>query len=404
MEVTNIQIDKLKPYDKNPRINKGAVDYVVKSIKANGFNQPLVVDQNFVVCVGHTRLMAAKKMSMTEVPCYVKNMSKEQFIAYNLADNKTSEYAEWDDDLLKENMNILNDIDASLLEATAFTDEEIDLLVDDDFLLTKKEKEEKESERDNAVPETGENQFKVKLGDIWQLGNHRIMCGDSTKKENIDKLLNGNKIDMVFTDPPYGMNLDTDFTKMHNSNSKKYKKVIGDDSYFDPSYILEYFSSTKEIFLWGADYYHHSIPESGGWIVWNKRSTSVESRRDFESDLQEKNRSNAFELCWSKVSHKRIIYNCFWNGNLGEGKDEQRTKAATIIRHHPTQKPIKLCHDIIIKYKSDTVCDLFLGSGSTLIACEKTNRTCYGMELDPHYCSVIINRWQDYTGLKAKKL
>jgi len=131
MEVTSIQINKLKPYDKNPRINQGAVKYVVNSIKANGFNQPLVVDQNFVVCVGHTRLMAAKEMGMKHVPCYVKKMSKEQFIAYNLADNKTSEYSQWDKDLLKENMMELNLIDDNYLEGTGFDQDYIDHLLGD---------------------------------------------------------------------------------------------------------------------------------------------------------------------------------------------------------------------------------------------------------------------------------
>ena len=395
MEVTNIQINKLKPYDKNPRINKGAVDYVVKSIKANGFNQPLVVDQNFVVCVGHTRLMAAKKMSMTEVPCYVKNMSKEQFIAYNLADNKTSEYAEWDDDLLKENMNILNKIDESLLEATAFTDEEIDLLVDDDFLLTKKEKEEKESEKDNAVPETSENQFKVKLGDIWQLGNHRIMCGDSTKKENIYNLIKDNKIDMIYTDPPYGINETGDRKKRNGKNSLRqgveYKSFIDDSvQYAVKSFNLmhEALPNNPVQIWWGANYYSHSIPQTNNWLVWDKRVE--EKQKDQNSDC---------ELAYVDNGRNSVrIFRHLWKGLIKGSEHGQ-------ARVHPTQKPIALAEWCFINYgKPSTVLDLFLGSGSTLIACEKTNRTCYGMELDPHYCSVIINRWQDYTGLKAKKL
>jgi len=131
MQVTNIRIDKLKPYEKNPRINSGAVNYVVNSIKANGFNQPLVVDQNNIVCVGHTRLLAAKELGLKEVPCYVKSMTKEQFIAYNLADNKTSEYSQWDKDLLKENMMELNLIDDSMLIGTGFDQDYIDHLLGD---------------------------------------------------------------------------------------------------------------------------------------------------------------------------------------------------------------------------------------------------------------------------------
>ena len=237
-----------------------------------------------------------------------------------------------------------------------------------------------------------------KLGDIWQLGNHRLMCGDSTDKECVDKLMNGKKADMVFTDPPYGMNLDTDFSGMKSklfkgkTGGSDYTKVIGDNDDFKPELITTIFNNfnyCKEIFTWGADYYAELLPNKndGSWIVWDKRL----------NDSADKMYGSCFELCWSKNKHKRDIARIKWAGIFGMEKQDTKNRV------HPTQKPINLIFWFLNKYskKNDLIVDLFGGSGSTLIACEYLNRNCYMMELDPKYCDVIITRWERLTGRKA---
>ncbi len=221
------------------------------------------------------------------------------------------------------------------------------------------------------------------------------MCGDSTDTEFIDKLMNGDKADMVFTDPPYGMNLDTDFSDMPSApgtTSKKYKSITGDNKDYDPSHVLNSFDYCEELFLWGADYYAERIQNKneGSWIVWDKRKEGG----------TDKLFGSSFELCWSKTKHKRDIARIMWAGYFGMGADDTKK------RIHPTQKPAILAEWFFEKWgvNKTLIVDLFLGSGSTLIACEKTERKCYGMEIDPHYCSVVIERWQNYTGKKAVKL
>ncbi len=261
------------------------------------------------------------------------------------------------------------------------------------------EVEEKKSEGDDdTVPElVDENPYGVKLGDIWQLGNHRVMCADSTIKENVDKLMDGHKADMVYTDPPYGMNLDTDYSDQKASNhlifpriAKKHKKILNDDIKYDPSLLLKIFEYVDELFLWGFDYYMDKLPV-GCPIVWDKTGGN--------DSLMQAGFGSNFELCWSKTSHKRDLIRYTYKGVAGMKPEDGN-------RVHPTQKPVGLACYFFDKWGKDktNIVDLFLGSGSTLIACEKTNRTCFGCELDPHYVSVIINRWEQFTGNKAKKI
>ena len=232
---------------------------------------------------------------------------------------------------------------------------------------------------------------------------HRLLCGDSTDKADVDKLMDGSKADMVFTDPPYGMNLDADFSKMRGSqtdfakskglkDSSGYKNVIGDNKEYNPKHIFDTF--TCPLFLWGADYYSERLDNKNGgsWIVWDKRENADGTNLDgcFGS---------CFELCWSSEKHRREIARIKWTGVFGTEKEHDKKRC------HPTQKPTALAEWFFDKWGKDKnlIVDLFLGSGSTLIACEKTNRQCYGMEIDPHYCSIIIKRWQDYTGKEAHK-
>ena len=205
--------------------------------------------------------------------------------------------------------------------------------------------------------------------------------------------MDGQKADMVFTDPPYGMNLDTDYSKMksHNEGSgNSYKKIIGDNINFNPTTFFKYFSYCKEQFWFGADYYAEYLLKDGSWIVWDKRE-SEETGKNVDNRIGSK-----FELCWSMSKHQRDIARIMWAGMFGVKDDAKRC--------HPTQKPVQLVEWFFNKYEGKNIVDLFLGSGSTLIACEKTNRKCYGMEIDPHYCDVIVKRWEEYTGNKAERI
>jgi DNA modification methylase len=266
-------------------------------------------------------------------------------------------------------------------ELSAFLDEPTDGLTDED-----------------AVPEAPEVPITVE-GDVWLLGRHRLMCGDSTSIDAVDKLMDGQKADMVFTDPPYGMFLDTNYDSMfakdakHRKTGKRFDEVKGDHDDFNPEFINTVFAAfdyCKEIFLWGADYYVDLIPNrnSGSWVVWDKRC----------DENMDKVVGNTFELCWSKAKHKRMVARILWSGHHGMQKDDAKK------RIHPTQKPVELVvwfFDYYSMQDKKIVADLFGGSGSTLIACEKTNRDCRMMELDAKYCDVIIKRWQEFTGQTA---
>lgn len=388
MELIYKKTKDLKMYEKNPRKNKEAVPYVANSIKEFGFKIPIVIDKNDVIVCGHTRLLAAKKLQMDEVPCIIADdLTDEQIKAFRLADNKVAEKAEWDFDLLGDELDDILNID---MEAFGF-----------DFEI---EEEEQEVQEDDYEAELTEEP-KAKLGDIYQLGNHRLMCGDSTDKQNIEKLMNGTKADMILSDPPYGMFLDTDFSdikghmksisKKNHTQGNKYDKVIGDNEDFTPELIKTFFdnfSYCKEMFLFGADYFAEIIPDKndGSWIVWDKRKESQANAIGSE-----------FELCWSKAKHKRRMLRHDWFGFLSsENSQDARNRV------HPTQKPITLLVDIINQWgkNCENIVDLYGESGSTLIACEQLNRNCFMMELDPKYVDVIIDRWEKFTGQKAVKL
>ena len=392
MKIIDTPLEQLKPYENNPRHNENAIDAVANSIKEFGFKVPLVIDKDGVIVAGHTRYEAAKKLGITTLPCIVADdLTPEQVKAFRLADNKTSELAEWDMDKLDIELGEIPDIDMS---AFGF-----DIEIDD--------MDEATEVKEDEAPEVKDVEPKAKLGDIYQLGNHRLMCGDSTKQEDVDELMNGVKADMVFTDPPYGMNLDTDYSGMINNldfakeknftGGKKYKQGIVDD--FKPQMIDAILNiNAKETFIWGTNYFAELIPNrnDGSWVVWDKRSNNNDDiDADYSSD---KMYGSCFELCWSKNKHKQDIARIKWAGVFGTEQEFDHK------RYHPTQKPIKLVTWFLNRYskENENICDLFGGSGSTLIACEQLNRKCYMMELDPHYVDVIIERWENFTGQKAK--
>lgn len=254
-----------------------------------------------------------------------------------------------------------------------------------------------ETEGDDAVPEVEEKAVS-KRGEMYELGNSILMCGDSTNAEDVARLMNGAKATMIFSDPPYGMRLDTDYSKMNGSDkniefkqvkkvvgSKTYNKVEGDNEDFKPELIqtfLDNFPDVKEMFLWGADYYAELLEDknNGSWIVWDKREENEQFDKMFGS---------MFELCWSKNKHKREIARVRWCGVFGTEQEFDKK------RYHPTQKPIKLVEWFLNRYskENDLVVDLYGGSGSTLIGCEEKGLQSRVMELDPKYCDVIRRRY-----------
>jgi len=393
IEIQYKATEDLIPYARNSRTHSAEqVAQIAASIREFGWTNPILLDGNNGIIAGHGRVLAAQKLGEIEVPTIeLGHMSESQKRAYIIADNKLALNAGWDNEMLALEIGDLKDagFDLGLTgfnpdEIATLNPEVIEGLTDED-----------------SVPDVPDEPI-TKLGDIYQLGNHRLMCGDSTSIDAVDKLMDGQKADMVFTDPPYGMNLDTDYSDMGGKNSmtkrsgNKYEQVIGDNQDFSPELIntvFANFSYCKEIFMWGADYYaEHLIDKNvGSWVVWDKRG----------DESADKMYGSTFELCWSKARHKRMMARIKWAGIFGMEKEHDKKRC------HPTQKPVELViwfFDYFSMQDKVVVADLFGGSGSTLIACEKTNRCARLMELDPKYCDVIVKRWEEFTGKKATLL
>lgn len=374
MELKKITDIKLNP--NNPRLIKDdKFKKLVQSIK--DFPEmldirPIVVNKDMIILGGNMRFRACKEAGIKEIPVIVTDLSEEKQREFLIKDNTSG--GEWDWDMLA------NEWDTEELEAWG-----LDLPVFDI-------KDKGTAEEDNyEVPDTIETD--IVLGDLFEIGEHRLLCGDSTDSDAVAKLMDGKKADMVFTDPPYGMKLDADYSEMSNNstfakekgikNGKKYSNVIGDHNDFTDELINTIFSNfnnTKEVFIWGADYFAELLPNKndGSWIVWDKR---VDENFD-------KMYGSAFELCWSKNKHKREIARIRWASAFGTEKEFDHK------RHHPTQKPTELASWFFNKWgkENDLIVDLYLGSGTSIITSHQLKRKCYGMELDPKYCQVIIDR------------
>jgi DNA modification methylase len=347
---------------KNPRIIKDHKYLKLKaSIEENpeflGARELLVYahENNFVILAGNMRFKVAQELNFKEIPCKIipSSFTIDQLKAIVIKDNISYGSEDWD--------ALANEWDVEKLDEWG-----LDLPVD----LSLKEELEAE-EDDYEIP--NEINTDIVLGDLFEIGEHRLLCGDSTDSDQVARLMNGEKADMVFTDPPYGMFLNTEYKDSFGDNgfrkAKNYSNVIGDNEDFKPELINTIFACfdyCQEIFIWGADYFAELIPKKNDGMFGNQ-----------------------FELCWSKNKHKRIIIDVTWAGAFGHNKI---TDGATKV--HPTQKPIKLIDIFITDFskEKDLISDLFLGSGSTMVASHQLKRKCYGMELDPKYCQVIIDR------------
>jgi site-specific DNA-methyltransferase (adenine-specific) len=378
MNIETLRIAELTPDPNNARQHDDKnLKAIMGSLKEFGQRKPIVITEARTIVAGNGTVEAAKRLGWTdiEVVRVPSDWTDAQVKAFAIADNRTAELANWNQEVLTSQ---LLELEAEGWELAEFGFEAFELPDEDKPIV------------EDEIPESAPG--RVGLGDIWQLGNHRLMCGDSFDIKQINTLMNDNKADVVFTDPPYGMNLDADYSKMLNTKNgasgKKHSQVIGDDLEFDPSIILDVFSYCDEILLWGFDYYADKLPQ-GTPLVWDKR---VEEKYDAVI-------GSAFELLWSKKKRKRQIirYNyTSWGARMADNLDGSKP--------HPTMKPVAMTVEIIKMTLGQNIVDLFGGSGSTLIAAEQTNRICYMMELDPKYCDVIIERWERLTGQKAELL
>jgi DNA modification methylase len=385
--IQEIPVEDLSVYVNNSRTHSTEqVKQISNSIKEFGFTNPLLIDKNKEIIAGHGRLMAAKQLGLDKVPCIeLSNLSEKQKKAYVIADNQLALNAGWNESILSMEIGDLSDnnFDISLL---GFND--LDL---NKYLL----KEFEGLTDEDEVPEPPKEPI-TKLGDIWQLGNHRVMCGDSTKEEDIKKLCI-NPVDLLLTDPPY--NID------YEGGSKKRDKIANDKIDNFREFLIKCFSNAGSVMKAGASYYiWYADTESYnvrgsvmdvGWtirqnLIWNKDNSTF-GRSDYH---------------WK---HEPCLYGWIDGASHNWMGDRKQTtviefKRPSKSKLHSTMKPVGLMeYQITNNTKGkDIVLDLFGGSGSTLIACEKLDRICNTIEFDPKYCDVIVKRWENFTGKKAK--
>ena len=390
MQIQEVAVEALIPYAKNSRTHSDAqVAQIAASIKEFGWTNPILIDGTKGIIAGHGRLMAARKLGYDKVPVIqLKDMTESQKKAYVIADNQLAMNAGWDIDLLKIEVADLQE-DGFDLELLGFDNKMLDSLL---------EPEVKDGLTDeNAVPELPKEP-KTKLGDIYILGEHRLMCGDSTSIEAVEKLTDG-LVDILVTDPPYNVNYE---------GATKDKLKIMNDSMDDEQFrqfLRDAFVAADAVMKQGAVYYIWHADSEGynfrgacrdaGWkvrqtLIWAKDSM-VMGRQDYH---------------WK---HEPCLYG--WKegaAHLWAADRKQTTiiecKKPRVNDIHPTMKPVELMeYQILNNTKGqDVVLDLFGGSGSTLIACEKTGRKARLMELDPKYCDVIVKRWEEFTGKTAE--
>jgi DNA modification methylase len=374
-----VKINSIKANPSNPRLIKDDKFHkLVQSLKdfpEMAKVRPIVVNADMVILGGNMRFKAMQQAGWKEAPVEVVNWPEEKQREFIVKDNVG--FGEWDWDMLANEWEA-EDLEKWGLDVPVF-------------------EEEAEAEEDDfAVPDGG-IETDIVLGDLFEIGEHRLLCGDSTDSDQVAKLMNGQKADMVFTDPPYGMKLDADYSGMKSEifkggiGGKKYDNVKGDHEDFTEELIntiFACFNDCKEIFIWGADYFAELLPNknNGSWIVWDKRANGNDDIAEDKSS--DKMYGSTFELCWSKNKHKRDIARVKWAGIFG--MPSQDTKG----RVHPTQKPIELANWFFNKWgkDNDLVADLYLGGGTTMVASHQLKRKCYGMELDPKYCQVIVDR------------
>ena len=389
MQIEYRKIDELTPYENNPRINDHAVEAVASSIQEFGFKVPVIIDKDDVVIAGHTRIKAARQLGMDEVPTIkADDLTPEQVRTFRLADNKTAELAYWDHEMLNVEIEDLINLGVDNLDSYGF-----DLELDDFNLSAESE----EDEPEYVVPAKP----KSKYGDIYRLGNHVLMCGDSTSEADVGRLLNGAIVDLLLTDPPYNV----DYVGKTEDELTMENDAMGDDEYLE--FLQCAFANAVSHLAEGGVYYiFHADTKSllvrtavnlaglevRQCLVWVKNTFTM-GRQDYH---------------WR---HESILYG--WKDGAAHYFIDDRTQDTVLEEDrpqrndiHPTMKPVPLIKKLIANSSrmGDVVLDLFGGSGTTLIACEEMKRKCYMMEYDPRYVDVIINRWESVTGEIAERM
>ena len=430
MKIEHRSLADIHPYINNPRINDAAVDVVAASIQEFGFRQPIVIDEEGVIIVGHTRFKAAQKLGLEKVPVHVaKGLTPAQVKAYRLADNKTSELAEWDYDLLPIELADLQGMDFDL-DLIGFSSDDLAKLLDPDVQEGLTDPDDVPEPPDEAITQPG---------DLWVLGNHRLLCGDSSNPEDVDRLLDGTEIHLVNTDPPYNVRVEPrsnnaiaaglssfqgtnhhqkfDVERHPEKSKPTHKKMRAKDRPLENDFVSDeefdrllaaWFGNIARVLLPGRGFYiwggyanlgnYPPVLKSNGLyfsqgIVWDKQHP-VLTRKDF---------MGAFEIAfygWREgAAHQFLGPN-----NATDLWHVKKVNPQSMI--HLTEKPVELAVRAI-QYSSragENVLDLFGGSGSTLIGCEQTDRKAFLMELDPPYCDVIVERWQKFTGKKGERI
>lgn len=389
-EIEYLETEKLVPYARNSRTHSDEqVQQIMGSIKEFGFTNPILVDAEGLIIAGHGRTMAAQRLGMKEVPCLrLGHLTESQKKAYVIADNKLALNAGWDDEMLRLELADLQDADFDL-SLTGFDDDELNAL-----LATAVEEGLTD---EDAVPEVPETPVTVE-GDVWILGKHRLMCGDSTRIDSLEKLCQNELVDMWLTDPPYNVAYEGKTKDALTIQNDK----MSDDGF--RQFLTESYTAADAVmkegavfYIWHADsegYNFRGAAHDSGWqvrqcLIW-KKQTMVMGRQDYH---------------WK---HEPCLYG--WKSGAGHlwAADRKQTTILEFDRpsrnqEHPTMKPVELFeYQMLNNTKgSDKVLDSFAGSGTTAIACEKNGRQARLMELDPKYCDVIIKRWQEYTGKEA---
>ncbi len=379
-----VPIESLRPYERNPR--RGNVEAIKASLEAHGQYRPVVARTGGEVLAGNHTLQAALDLGWSELAVTYVDVDDEQAARIVLVDNRSSDLGIYDDGALVDLLQSLDD-----LEGTGWEPHSLE------GLLLQLEQQARSEGRDRdtdsgKAPDSPETQ----LGDLYTLGDHRLLCGDAFDEAGHVRLDAAPAC--ILSDPPYGIGLETDYRKLPVGSTKAwingaksrntYRPVIGDDKPFDASFIVARYPRAREQFWFGGDFYRRTLSEAdldGSYLVWDKRT-----------EASDKVIGSGFELIWSRQPHKRDLLRHYWSGAMGSAEARNRM--------HPTQKPVALLAEILDRWTKagDVVLDPFLGSGSTLIACENLDRHCYGMELDPAYCDVIVDRWERHTGGKAE--
>ena len=436
MQIIDKKLTDLKPYANNPRHNAKAVPAVKESILKFGFKVPLVIDKNNVIVCGHTRFYASKEIGLETVPCIVADdLTDEQINAFRLVDNRTSEFADWNFDKLAEELSDLQDFD---FEPFAFDDLMAGLELD--YNLNQNDKEAVEDNYEEEIPV----EAKTKLGDLYRLDRHYLLCGDATNRKDVEKLINGHEMDLCITDPPYNVSYEEKNKHLDKlrKGAERINNQIKNDKQSNADFSNFLFKFYQEMLF--------SLKKGGAYYIFHPQAEEI----NFRMALIKAGGSVRQQLIWVKnhfvlgfndyhYKHEPILYG--WKDGAAHYFTKQRGKTNIIEQDkidinklkkeelqsllkqfineeektsvlnfdkprvsklHPTMKPVKLFAELIenSSLPNNNMIDFFGGSGTSLIACEQLNRNAFIMELDPAYCDVIIDRYENFTGKKAEKI